>query len=188
MPAGVLKPGAAARAASCSDLDLPGHGPQKGQGPSRPHGASSYLQTETRRSEVTAARVTPGPPAPTPPRGPLPRSARLPLSFPTQLPNLPLPRPALSGQPAGTSQCPPPPAPSPAPQPLAWRNRGSSSTPHRPPPGPHEPGLLGAAPSHGGPAHSGLPRAQSHSSQFPLVPGKAPAPTAAMTPLGPAQG
>lgn len=49
-----------------SDLDLPGHGPQKGQDPSRPHGASSYLQTETGRSEVAAARVAPGPPAPTP--------------------------------------------------------------------------------------------------------------------------
>lgn len=64
---------------------------------------------------------------------------------------------------------------------------GSPSTPH-PHPGPHEPGLLGAAPSHQGPAHSGLPKAHSHSSQFPFVTGKAPALMAAMTLLGPARG
>lgn len=52
---------------SCLGLGLPGLRPQKGQGPSRLHGASSYLQTETGRSEVAAAKVAPGPQPPLPP-------------------------------------------------------------------------------------------------------------------------
>lgn len=50
--------------------------------------AQSYLQTETRRSEVAVAKVAPGPQPPLPlcPHWPSPLSPWLPLSFPHSLP------------------------------------------------------------------------------------------------------
>lgn len=58
----------------------------EGQGTFRQHRAraGSYLQTETRRSEVAVAKVAPGPQPPLPlhPHWPSPLSPWLPLSFP----------------------------------------------------------------------------------------------------------
>lgn len=176
---GVLKPRAGVCAARCS-----GPGPAwtqatEGAGPIPPARSQQLLQTETGRSEVAAARGLQAPGPHSIPRGP-------PLAphgflFPSpQLPSLPLPRPAFLNL-LRTSQHSP--ALSPAPQPLAWRWGVPFNSS---PPGPHEPGLL-SSPSQRGPAHSGLPEAHSHSSQFPFVSGKAPAPMAAMTLLGPAR-
>lgn len=70
----------------------PGLRPQLGQGPSRLLGASSYLQTETGRSEVVAPWLqAPSPHPHSIPGSPTPLSPWLPLSFSTQLPSLPRP-------------------------------------------------------------------------------------------------
>lgn len=151
---------------SHSDLGLPGHRPQKGQGPSRLHGASSYLQTETGRSEVAVAKVAPGP---------LPHSHSI-LSSPSPSPHgFLFPSPHRSP----TSHCPasslwtPRKVPHSDPEPHSCWPVGPLLlfAPRTPSVGAHR-----AAPSHRGPAHPGLHKAHSHSSQFPFVLGKAPAP------------
>lgn len=165
---------------SSSDLGLPGHRPQKGQGPSRLPRAGSYLQTETGRSEVAVATwlQAPSPHSHCIPSSPTPRPPWLPLSFSTQLPGLPMPgqlcldnlqtrhgdpSPTVSGQQAPFSPSPP-------------RTPSSVWPPRR-------------GRSHPDPAHSGLPEAHSHTSQFPFALGKAPAPMAAtMVPVPPEDG
>ena len=137
----------------------------EGAGPSRLHGASSYLQTETGRSAVAVAKVAPGP--------------QPPLPLHPQQPHPPSPHgfhfPSTHSPP--TSHC------------LAislWTNckQHTVTSPWVPfsslPPGPHQSGLLIAvAPSHPCPAHPGLPKAHSHSSQFLFMLGKSPTPMAA---------
>lgn len=125
---------------------------------------------------MAAAKVAPGPQPPLPlhPLRPPPPPSWLPLSFPTQLPNLPLP---------GQLSLDKLPAPRVTPSPTAacleqgvWGGPFHLLTSRTP-----SVWAPRAAPSHPSPAHSGLPKADSHSSQFPFVPGKAPAPMATMT-------
>lgn len=61
----------------------------KGPGPSRLHGTSSYLQSETGRSEVAVARAAPGPQPPLPLRPSSPAPSTASAFLPCRLPNLP---------------------------------------------------------------------------------------------------
>lgn len=103
---------------------------------------------------------------------PIPLSPWLPLSFSTQLPSLPLPgQLCLDNLQIPLGETPP------APQ---WLVSRAPSPLHHPPGTPWV-WTPQSRPSHPDPAHSGLPEAHSHTSQFPFALGKAPTPMAATT-------